>query len=144
AWQIGGSYGRGNTGIDASGTRADRDLWNAFTHYKQGKLSLQGEYTEGNYADLVNGTQDIRSYYGNVGYFLTSKLQGEARADFFDYKNLNAAIKQYTLGLNYYLKGNNAKIQLNLVRTNGDPAVPGNTRFDNNSTELRTNFQVAF
>jgi phosphate-selective porin len=138
-WQIGASYGRGNTGSP----RADRDLWNAFTAYKHDKFSLLGEYTEGDYSDPTNGTQDIRSYYGNVGYFLTPKLEGVARADFFDYKNLNATIKQYTLGLNYYLKGNNAKIQLNLVHTDGNPAAPGSA-FDNDSNELRTLFQVSF
>jgi hypothetical protein len=141
-WQIGGSLARGNTGVNSS-VRADRNLWNAFTYYKKNKLSLQGEYTEGNYMDSLNGTQDIRSYYGNVGYFFTPKLEGVARADYFDYKNLNAAINQYTLGLNYYLKGNNAKIQLNLVHTDGNSAAPGST-FDNDATELRTNFQVAF
>jgi len=142
-WQIGGSYGRGNTGINTAGVRAGRDLWNLFTAYKHDKLSLQGEYTQGDYSDPVNGTQDIRGYYSNIGYFLTPKLEGVARADFFDYKNLNAAIKQYTLGLNYYLKGNNAKIQLNLVHTDGNPAAPGSA-FDNDSNELRTLFQVAF
>jgi phosphate-selective porin len=143
AWQIGASAARGNTGISSSGVRADRHLWNLFTAYKHDKFSLQGEYLDGDYSDPVNGTQDVRSYYGNAGYFLTPKLEGVARADFFDYKNLNATIKQYTLGLNYYLKGNNAKIQLNLVHTDGDPAAPGST-FDNDSNELRTLFQVAF
>lgn len=141
-WQIGVSYGRGNTGVNAS-TRADRNLWNAFTHFQKGKLSLQGEYTEGNYVDSTNGTQDIRSYYGNVGYFFTPKLEGVARADFFDYKNLNATVKQYTLGLNYYLKGNNAKFQLNLVRNDGDTAA-ADSKFRNDWTELRSGFQVAF
>jgi hypothetical protein len=141
-WQIGISAARGNTGVTSS-VRADRNLWNAYTYYKKGKLSLQGEYIEGNYADAINGTQDIQSYYGHSGYFLTSKLEGVVRVDYFNYRNLHAAIKEYTLGLNYYLKGNNAKIQLNVIKRDGDKDAPG-TVLDNDATELRTNFQIAF
>jgi hypothetical protein len=142
-WQVGASAARGDTGINAAAVRADRHLWNAFTAYKHGKFSFQGEYTKGDYSDPTGALQNIRGYYGNVGYFLAPKLEGVARADFFNYENLDAAIKQYTLGLNYYLKGNNAKLQLNWVHTDGDPTAPGTT-FDNDSDELRTLLQVAF
>ncbi len=88
-------------------------------------------------------------YYGHIGYLFTPKLEGIARYDYFDTnKNAtNADGTDLTLGLNYYLKGNNAKVQLNLVRRNGDPtALTGNGANDlrNDRYELRTNFQVAF
>ena len=141
--QVGVSGGHANTGINAAGQRADRSLWNGYAVYNHAKLTLQGEYTQGDYSDPLNRIQDIRSYYGHVGYYLTPKLEGVARADFLTFRNVDADVKQYTVGLNYYLKGNNAKIQLDLVHTDGDPASP-DANFRYNSNELRTLFQVAF
>lgn len=146
--QVGISGGKGDTG------NVDRDILNAFAVYQRNKLTLQGEYLDGSSVGPlgtppVNTVRDIKGYYGHVGYFISPRLEGVLRYDYFDTdKNLaNADGKDITLGANYYIKGNNAKIQLNLVKRDGNPGARSNAGANdlrNDRYELRTNFQVAF
>ena len=144
--QLGISGGGGNTTTGAGNRRLNRGLFNAFAVYKKDKLTFQNEYLEGT-TQLRGGVanSDVRGFYSSLGYLFTPKIEGVLRYDTFD-SNRNAAnadVKDITLGLNYYLKGNNAKIQANIVRRNGGPGSPiADLRPDR--TELRTNFQVAF
>ncbi len=148
ALQLGLSGGTGSPG------NTSRDIVNAFAVYKKSKLTLQSEYLDGKTQGLLGAppaatTRDVKGYYGHVGYFFAPKLEGIARYDYFNTdKNVaNADATDITLGANYYIKGNNAKIQLNLVRRDGNPAAKtGNGAGDlrNDRYELRTNFQVAF
>jgi hypothetical protein len=52
--------------------------------------------------------------------------------------------------LNYYIKGNNAKIQANLIRRDGaeglasTSAITNNNNLKDDSTQLRIQGQVAF
>jgi hypothetical protein len=55
-----------------------------------------------------------------------------------------ATVRDITLGLNYFLRANNAKIQTNLVRRTSDGGVTLNPALRNDQLQLRTNFQVAF
>jgi outer membrane murein-binding lipoprotein Lpp len=145
ALTLGISGGIGNTGTGAGVPRADRNLLNAFGMYKKGKITLQGEYLTGD-AQLQNGAnvRDIQGYYAGLGYMFTPKIEGVLRYDYLDTnKALNDAdVRDIILGLNYYIKGTNAKIQTNLVQRNGGNGAPADLR--NDRTELRTNFQVAF
>jgi phosphate-selective porin len=146
--QLGISGGTGGPG------GADRSLVNAFAAYKRDKWTFQTEFLDGKTqgplgAPPVATLRDIRGYYGSVGYLFTPKLEGVLRYDYFDTDtNLaNADGNDITLGANYYIKGNNAKIQVNLVRRDGNPAArTGNGLGDlrNDRYELRTNFQVGF
>lgn len=144
--QLGVSGGTGNTGnSSASAPRLDRTLLNAFVAFKRDKLTAQAEYLTAD-AQLIDDTnvRDVRSYYGSVGYLFTPKLEGVVRYDVFDFSRAGdgGKINEATLGVNYYIKGNNAKIQANIVRRSGDDLAPSGSR--NDSTQLRTNFQVAF
>jgi len=63
----------------------------------------------------------------------------------------DTTVTESLLGVNYYIKGNNAKIQANLVRRNGGSGLIGANGFGSNATafsktatQLRTNFQMAF
>ena len=89
----------------------------------------------------VNG-RDIQGYYGAVGYMFTPKLQGLFRYDNLDTDRSasNATLEDYTLGLNYFLKGNEAKVQFNIIDHNGDSGALG----FRDGTELRTAFQASF
>ncbi|PQV64827.1 Phosphate-selective porin [Abditibacterium utsteinense] len=162
--EIGVSGGKGNTGVNNFVTttneagvtststvvrRADRNLFNAFAAYKRDKLTLQGEYLTGKATPIAIGTtslagRDIQGYYAHVGYYLRPQLEGVLRYDTLDTNRDadDAKVNDITLGLNYYLKGNNAKIQTNLIRRSGDDGAPAALRDDR--YELRTNFQVAF
>ena len=154
------SGGAGNTGVTAtSGSvsqtrRAHRTLLNLFAAYNKNKIYAASEYLRGNAVPITlvraTGTtpgvtaagRDIAGYYGAVGYMFTPKLQGLFRYDNFDTNRntSNSTLKDYTLGLNYYLKGNEAKVQFNVVDHNGDSGASGL----NKGTELRTAFQATF
>lgn len=146
--EVGVSGGKGSTGNSATaGTaRTDRSLFNLFAAYKKDKLTLQSEYLKGD-AQLADGTgiRDIAGYYGLVGYQINKRVEAVFRYDSLD-TNRNASgakVSDLTLGLNYYLKGNNAKIQTNIVRHSGAAGASiAGLRPDR--TELRTAFQVAF
>lgn len=162
--EIGVSGGRGNTGVNSFITvtnpagvttttnvvrRDNRSLFNAFLAYKRDKLSLQSEFLRGQAAPISVGAntvagRDIQGYYGSLGYLFRPQIEGVLRYDHFDSNRdvSNADLTDITLGLNYYLKGNNAKIQSNLVRRSSNPGAPAALR--NDRYEVRTNFQVAF
>jgi phosphate-selective porin len=144
--QIGVSGGGGNTALGAGNRRFNRGLFNLFGVYKKNKVTFQSEYLQGE-TQLRGGipSSDVRGYYASLGYLFTPKIEGVLRYDTFDSaRNLaNAEARDITLGLNYYIKDNNAKIQANIIRRNGAPGSPVvDLRPDR--TELRTNFQVAF
>ncbi|HEY0075765.1 MAG TPA: porin [Abditibacteriaceae bacterium] len=149
---LGISGGTGNTG---GAVRNDRTVINAFGAYTWDKWLAQAEYLQGDSQPLGGGaTRDVSSYYGTLGYSFTPKLQAVARYDYFD-ANRNAAgfaVKDISLGLNYYIKGNNAKIQANIVHRDGTgvaaPAAgasgSGLGNIANDSTALIIQGQVAF
>jgi hypothetical protein len=152
--QLGLSGGHGTTAVDLTRPgRPVRNIFNTFAVYKHDKLTLQGEYMTGKSEKLGTTTaRDIRGYYAGVGYAFTPKIEGLFRYDYFDTNRDSGAdddsvVRDIILGLNYFIKGNNAKIQLNLVRRNGAAGgsnfAPPND-FRNNRTELRTQAQVAF
>ena len=153
------------TGGNFSAPRADRDAFNVFANYKKDKLTLQAEYltadTTGFTAALAPPTApsltDIEGYYASVGYLFTPKLEGVFRYDYLDVKNrttspfpANSDIRDLVLGLNYYIKGNNAKIQANIIRRNGaqglvsSSAITNNNNLKDDSTQLRIQGQVSF
>lgn len=147
--EFGVSGGKGNTGNSANngtGPRTDRDLKNAFITYKKNKLTLQGEYLTGDSQLIDNtGLRKIKGYYGSVSYLFNPKIEGVFRYDYLDTdKTLgNAAVRDLVFGANYYIKGNNAKIQTNLIFRNGGAGSPiAGLRPDR--TELRTAFQIGF
>jgi hypothetical protein len=152
--QIGASYATGGITGTFSGPFStsptgpidvDRDLYNGFAVYKKDKLSLQGEYFKAK-LNGSNGTDiDAKSYYGLASYKLSPVLEGVVRYDEFDpsFNTANAITKEALVGLNYLIKGNNAKVQANLVRVDRTPAT-GDGALDPKSTELRVQFQVGF
>jgi hypothetical protein len=163
--QLGVSGGTGNTGFRGSGSllsgpRADRDIVNAFAVYNRDKLTLQAEYLEGSGTGITNvgssgpviSARDIRGYYGTVGYRFTPKLEGVLRYDFLNANRDGAGdteVRDIIAGLNYYIRGNNAKIQVNVLRRDGAGGLGSSVSnpssdIQNDRTELRVQGQVAF
>jgi phosphate-selective porin len=99
---------------------------------------------------VVPQQRDIRGYYGSVGYLFTPKIEGVFRYDYLDAdRDLEVThVRDLILGVNYYLKGNNAKLQANLIKRSGASALTpsSNPASDivNDRTELRLQGQVAF
>lgn len=161
---LGISGARGNQhNTPAAGSRVQRSLFNAFANYMQDKWTLRAEYLTGKnqvIAAAPGVTRNIRSYYALAGYKFTPKLEGMLRLDRFDFDNSllpapgasgDTGVDEITAGVNYYIKGNNAKIQANIVHRNGGAGLIGANGFGSNatgfgksSTQLRTNFQVSF
>ena len=159
---LGVSGGAGNTGTTQTAggitatRRAHRTLFNLFAAYNQDKIYAAAEYLHGNAVPIslgqtnTNGVitpisvagRDIEGYYGAFGYSFTPKLQGLFRYDNLDTdrRTSGATLEDYTLGLNYLLKGNEAKVQLNIVDHEGD----ANARGFRHGTEVRTAFQASF
>ena len=157
---LGISGGVGNTGTTGTAngatvtSRAHRNLLNLFAAYNKDKIYAAGEYLRGDSVPITFGTnsttnapiivngRDIEGYYGAIGYMFTPKLQGLFRYDNLDTNRSanNSTLQDYTLGLNYFLKGNEAKVQFNVVDHNGDEGASGYRK----GTELRTAFQASF
>lgn len=151
-FMVGISGGKGSTG---AAPRNDRQIINAFATYNKDKWLAFAELLQGDSQPLGGGaTRDVRSAYGTLGYNFTPKLQGIARYDYMDVDRNNPGftVKDISLGMNYYIKGNNAKIQANIVHRNGTGvAAPiagasgaGLGGLANDSTALIVQGQVAF
>ncbi|MBW3637246.1 MAG: OprO/OprP family phosphate-selective porin, partial [Armatimonadetes bacterium] len=147
-----------------SNPRVDRDLFNAFATYKKDRLTLIGEYLKGDSQDIFTTatsgtpavslttaqTRDISGYYAHIGYLLRPKLEATLRYDQFKSGDISSpsntaaqnsrlgdsTVRDITLGLNYYLKGNNAKIQTNLVRRSSGGGVTLNPALRNDQLQL--------
>jgi uncharacterized coiled-coil protein SlyX len=163
--QLGASFGRGNTRVapTTSGgatTRFDREIYNAFAVYKKDKWTFQGEYVTGKGQNLTatgaaGRERDFQGYYAHAGYLFSPKIEGVLRYDTFNFdRNISdAAVKEISAGLNYFIKGNNAKIQANIVRVQGGRGLTSangfgsgsqGQGFQNDRTELRLQGQVGF
>lgn len=170
---VGVSGGVGNTGVSftstavpATGTtpaipsvttnlRAKRNIYNAFLNYRFDKFTLQGEYLRGNASAFATGATtnaavNPQGYYFGGSYFVKPNFELLARYDSLDFNHKvdNSTTRDYLLGANYYIKGQN-KIQVNLVRRQGGESSPTSatnpaSNFRNNRLELRTGVQLAF
>lgn len=154
--QLGISGGQGNTRtVSTQAGRPDRNIFNAFAVYKRGPFTFQSEYLTGKSQTLGSiAARDIQGYYAGVGYLFTPKIEGLFRYDYLDTNRdagagVDSTVRDLILGVNYYIKGQNAKIQVNLVRRNGASGggtgafvPPADLR--NDRTELRTQAQVSF
>lgn len=148
--QLGVSAGVGDTGTP----KLERSQFNLFGVYKKDKITFQSEYLQGD-AQLNGGSvRDVRSYYASLGYLFRPKLEGVVRYDTFDTDRNNGGLdlNEATVGLNYYIKGNNAKIQANIVRRSGigtgalatGTSSTGIGGLRNDFTQLKIQGQVAF
>jgi hypothetical protein len=129
--QLGGSFGKASD----SG-----NIVNLFANYTKDKFWVWGEYAKGSRdsgATIVDGN----GFNVSAGYHFKPKLEAVARFDKSNDAN-NGDATESTLGLNYYLKSNNAKIQLDLVKHDGTFGSGSGYQYD--WTELRSGFQVAF
>ncbi|HUO08893.1 MAG TPA: porin [Phycisphaerae bacterium] len=59
----------------------------------------------------TNGSFFELGYYGQVGYMITPKIEAVARAGELLTEGEPNKMEEYSLGLNYYMFGNNAKVQ---------------------------------
>jgi phosphate-selective porin OprO and OprP len=108
--------GFGFTGDNLTG---DRRVWEVDTEFTLGRFELAGEYFRGNFKPLnsvPSNDFDSDGYYVSfAGYVVPKKLQAAVKFESFDpNKRLGGnTTDEWVFGLNYFIKGNDLKLQLN-------------------------------
>ncbi|PJB61008.1 MAG: hypothetical protein CO096_30985 [Armatimonadetes bacterium CG_4_9_14_3_um_filter_66_14] len=122
---------------DTTAARTKRNRLGAELSYNNGPQTLELEAVRADDAA-------VRSDGGYLlyGYRLNDTWQVVARYEQWDPSKavVNDRERDYLLGATYFLKGKNAKLQLNLVRKDMDAASP----FAASRTQLLINFQTAW
>lgn len=116
-----GKYGRllMGGGLDAGNAEGKFTVGSAFAEYEYKRLDIMCEYAS---ADGSNGStgynpNQSEGMSGTVSYRITPKLQALVRYDQFDPNKTkkNDIRREYTAGLNYYLKGQALRLIVNYV-----------------------------
>lgn len=143
-WMLGASALTANTrNVNAAGP-LDRNGFNAFGAYKKDKISFQAEYSQlkSKVQNAPGAFKNGKGYYAGLGYLITPKVELTARYDSLKQEQTagTGTSKEISGGINYYIKGNNAKIQANIVKVDGE----ANALSTSDSLQLRTQYQVSF
>ena len=117
-----GKYGKLVTGGGiVSGSRNSTDFFTsgAYVGYEYKNLWIRAEYANANGSNGGGGLtkRKQQGWYVTLGYKINKKLEAILRYDEFDAnkKISNNNSREYTAGLNYYIKGQALKIILNYV-----------------------------
>ncbi len=109
-------------------------------------LSVQAAgYYRRNNLEALNEIGHDWGYYGQIGYYLTDKLELAGRVSGVDFQVANnprtaGDMREYMGGLNYYLYGHGVKLQVDYSFLDGDPFVGKSTSAD----RLRVQTQILF
>ena len=109
-------------------------------------FTLQGAgYFRRNNHHYVSETGHDWGYYGQLGYYLTDKLELAGRVSGVDFQFANNTRtagdhREYTGGFNYYLYGHNVKLQVDYSFLDGDPFSAKST----SASRFRVQTQVLF
>lgn len=121
-----GKYGRFKIGSGFTGGQNDTDytVVGAYTSYEYKKFYVNFEWAK---ANGYNGAKGISSnkaegFYTTLGYRITPKIQLVSR---YDYYRPNIGVpdntqKEYSTGINYFIKGQALKLMLNYVFCQND------------------------
>lgn len=121
-----GKYGKLKLGSGITAGQNDIDYFvaGAYASYEYKKLYANFEWGK---ADGYNGAKGLSSkkaegFYSTLGYKITPKVQVLGRYDQYkpDLDNSNETKREYTAGLNYFIKGQAVKLMLNYVFCQND------------------------
>ena len=112
--------------------------------YQGFSVQAAGYYRRNNFEALDEIGHDW-GYYGQIGYYLTEKLEIAGRVSGVDFQFANnprtaGDVREYTGGVNYYLYGHHVKLQVDYSFLDGEPFVEGSTGAD----RLRVQTQILF
>lgn len=137
-----GKYGKLTTGggiVTGSRNSVDYFTGGAYVGYEYKKFWTRMEYALSNGSNGATGLSSKHrdGWYVTIGYHITKKLELLARYDEFDNDKRisNNNTREYTAGINYYIKGQALKLILNYIFCQND-AKP-------NSHRILTGFQIA-
>lgn len=129
-----GTYGKLilGTGLNAGKNHNDYTVGGAYAAYYYKNFMANFEYAiaDGSNGSFVN-TNKQSGFYSTIGYKITPKLELLARYDQFDpNRNItNDNRREYTAGLNYYIKGQALRIILNYIFCDNDNMPDSNRIF---------------
>lgn len=112
-------------GINSGHNNTDYTVAGAYIGYKHKNFMANAEYS---IADGYNGvylsTDKASGFYTTLGYKITPKLQLVARYDQFDPNRdiANNNRREYSIGLNYFIKGQALRLIFNYVFCDNDNA----------------------
>ena len=112
--------------------------------YQGFSVQAAGYYRRNN-LEALNEVGHDWGYYGQIGYYLTEKLEIAGRVSGVDFQFANnprtaGDVREYTGGVNYYLYGHHVKLQVDYSFLDGEPFVEGSTSAD----LLRVQTQILF
>lgn len=91
-----------------------RRAWGVDSQLTAGALEIWGEMLRARFDPETGATRDLHSWYLAGAWSLTPKLQAVAMIDTLD--GPSGDLKTWTLGANYFIKGHDLKLQLNVMR----------------------------
>ena len=121
-----GKYGRLKIGSGFTGGQNDTDytVVGAYTSYEYKKFYANFEWAKANGYNGAKGisTNKAEGFYTTLGYRITPKIQVVGR---YDYYRPNIGIsdntqREYSTGINYFIKGQALKLMLNYVFCQND------------------------
>lgn len=125
--KTGGRYGKLTTGGGiAAGQKHSTDFFvaGAYVGYEYKKLWARAEYANADGSNGGSGLTDKKrqGWYLTLGYHINKKLETIVRYDEFDPDKTksNNNQREYTFGVNYYVKGQALKLILNYVFCQND------------------------
>jgi hypothetical protein len=114
---------------DSAGTK---DRWEGDVRYENGPFLFQGEYIFGRDVGSDGTAISSNGFYAALAWTFIDALQPIVRASYWD-PNLDEngtgntdELWQVDAGLNWYIRGNEAKLQLAYSRLQWDDNTPGN------------------
>lgn len=121
-----GKYGRLKigSGLTAGQNNIDYTVLGAYASYEYKRLYANFEWGKANGYNGAKGlsSKKAEGFYTTVGYRITPKLQIVGRYDQYrpDLDIADNMQKEYSAGLNYFLKGQAMKLMLNYVYCNNE------------------------
>ena len=109
-------------------------------------LSVQAAgYYRRNNLEAIDEIGHDWGYYGQIGYYLTEKLEIAGRVSGVDFQFANnprtaGDVREYMGGFNYYLYGHSVKLQVDYSFLDGDPFAGKSTSAD----RFRVQTQILF
>ena len=117
-----------------------------FFGVKHSGFSLRAEYfNRSNDDDLSTDAEDLdaHGFYGQIGYFLIPKrFEVALRSSQISREGANNDENEYSVAINYFIKGQNAKVQADYTRLIDEDAIVGPN--DETRNLVRTQIQFYF
>lgn len=117
-------------GFASNAFAGTRRAWGVDTQLLAGPFEVWGEVLRARFDPNAGATRDLNAWYVVGGYAITKKLQAVLMVDTLD--GPGDDVRTWTAGANYFIKGHDLKLQLNLMRT------------DDNETRVTARFQTLF